>query len=30
MSRILLLEDDPGSPQMLVMVRRMGYKWNTL
>lgn len=24
------IEDDPGSPQMLVTVRRMGYKWNTL
>lgn len=22
------IEDDPGEPQMLVTVRRMGYKWN--
>ncbi len=22
------IEDDPGSPKMLVTVRRMGYKWN--
>lgn len=24
------VEDDPGAPQMLVTVRRMGYKWNVL
>ena len=28
MERILLLEDDPGSPQRLVTVRGMGYRWN--
>lgn len=25
----LKIEDDPGNPQMLLTVRRMGYKWNT-
>lgn len=24
------IEDDPGEPQMLVTVRRMGYKWNVI
>lgn len=24
------IEDNPGEPQMLVTVRRMGYKWNVL
>lgn len=24
------IEDDPGNPQMLVTVRRMGYKWNVI
>ncbi|MBU5428658.1 response regulator transcription factor [Kineothrix sp. MSJ-39] len=24
------IEDDPGEPQMLLTVRRMGYKWNVL
>lgn len=24
------VEDDPGNPQMLVTVRRMGYKWNVI
>lgn len=24
------VEDDPGNPQMLLTVRRMGYKWNTI
>ncbi|MDO4333012.1 MAG: response regulator transcription factor [Eubacteriales bacterium] len=24
------VEDDPGNPQMLLTVRRMGYKWNVM
>ncbi len=24
------IEDDPGSPEKIVTVRRMGYRWNTL
>lgn len=24
------VEDDPGNPQMLLTVRRMGYKWNVI
>lgn len=24
------IEDDPGEPQMLLTVRRMGYKWNVI
>lgn len=24
------IEDDPGNPQMLLTVRRMGYKWNII
>lgn len=24
------IEDDPGTPQKIVTVRRMGYKWNTV
>ena len=24
------IEDDPGSPKMLLTVRGMGYKWNPL
>lgn len=24
------IEDDPGNPQMLLTVRRMGYKWNVM
>lgn len=24
------IEDDPGNPQMIVTVRRMGYKWNVV
>ncbi len=24
------VEDDPGNPQMLVTIRRMGYKWNVM
>lgn len=24
------IEDDPGKPEMIVTVRRMGYKWNTV
>ena len=24
------IEDDPGNPQMIVTVRRMGYKWNVI
>lgn len=24
------IEDDPGNPQRIVTVRRMGYKWNTV
>ena len=24
------IEDDPGNPQNIVTVRRMGYKWNTM
>ena len=24
------IEDNPGEPQMLLMVRRMGYKWNVI
>ncbi len=23
------IEDDPGKPEMIVTIRRMGYKWNT-
>ena len=23
------IEDDPGKPERIVIVRRMGYKWNT-
>lgn len=30
MSRILLLEDNPGAPQMLLTVRGMGYKWSVI
>ena len=26
----LKIEDDPGQPQMLLTVRRMGYKWNVI
>lgn len=24
------IEDNPGDPQMLLTVRRMGYKWNVI
>jgi response regulators consisting of a cheY-like receiver domain and a winged-helix DNA-binding domain len=24
------IEDNPSEPQMLLTVRRMGYKWNVL
>ena len=27
---LLLFEDNPSEPQMLLPVRRMGYKWNVL
>ncbi len=26
----LKIEDEPGNPQMVLTIRRMGYKWNII